>query len=246
MCGTEVLSVLKVTKTEEYLPALPAVDLQISRALVSPVAVGKYHVIVISCPYKLYLWCVLWDKHRTSCGNILACKPAAEVPLASNLTSGLQLVKPCYRHCGRTQNPSAFFPGMWWWNSLGENKISEKMSYFCLNSASSNTWTLGYCLKTTWVYYCFFSGAFMKKSVSWEPSLCKCCWHHQCPACPDSKEQHPKFNLLFFATSCCVEFVSVNIMTFKAGALFSFFCQCSINHCVNPTHVWSFYALSTM
>lgn len=59
----ELLSVLKVTEKGEYLPALPAINPQISRALVSPIAVGKDHVIAISCPYKWHIWHVCWHKH---------------------------------------------------------------------------------------------------------------------------------------------------------------------------------------
>lgn len=170
-----------------------------------PIAAGKDHVTAISCPHKWHSCHQLWHKNRASCGNVSICRTAA-----GDLTSGLQLVRPCCRHYGGIHKSSALFPGVCT-DGSPMGKIKTPLIWNIFRSSLlplTLTYTVQLLKNTcTDVHTCLCSGA------QWELSTIllrtqAVDTHPLAPAmpyCPDSKGLHPKFHLLFFVSSCCVE-----------------------------------------
>lgn len=138
------------------------------------------------------------------------CRRAAGLPLATDLTSGLQLLKPCCRHYGGIHKSSALFSVICTHGSpLGKRKTPWIWNIFRSSLLPlSHTYTV-YLLKNTCteVHTCLCSGAQCELSTI---LLCTQAVDIQplapaMPHCPDSKGLHHNFHLLFFVTSCCVE-----------------------------------------
>lgn len=195
MCGTNFCLWISPWSTycfkghrKEYTPALPAISTQISRPLVSPIGVGKDHVIAISCPHKWHTWHVLWHKHRSSCRNTFVFRTAVGIPLSSHLTSGLQLVEPCCRHCGRIHKCSTFFPGnCTGGDPLGKRKTPWKLNIFIPSLLPLTLIYPVYCLKNTCTvaYTWFCSSAHTENNVTWA----QFCAHQQQKHTSDSDQQ---------------------------------------------------------
>lgn len=95
--------------------------------------------------------------------------------LARNLTSGLHLVEPSCRHCGRIYKSSAFFPGICADGSpLGKRKTPWKWNIFTPSLLPLTLTYPVYCVTNscTDVYTCFCSRVHTEKSVSQAPFFC--------------------------------------------------------------------------